>query len=154
MIDVSNVKYSIIPLSKKVIDDTLALKIKVFKDVSHPSKMYNMVLKDKLLNDDYVVFVATYNDEIIGCSYVTNVVFNDEAIILIEYLFVEDEYQHLGIGRNLLKFVLNNKKALEDIFSLKFSKCIIGYAGKDKEDFYRGSGFEYNSNEVYMSRRV
>ena len=105
MIDSKELELLIVPLSKKVIDETVALKSEVFKDTAHPSKLYNLVLKDKLLNEEYVVFEAKYNDELVGGAFVTYIVLDEEPILIIEYIFVKDEYQNRGIGTRLLIYM-------------------------------------------------
>lgn len=152
MIDSKKLDLLLVPLSKKVIDETVALKSEVFKDTTHPSKIYNMVLKEKLLNEEYVVFEAKYNDELVGGAFVTYIVLDGEPILILEYIFVKDEYQNKGIGTRLLKYIFDNIPILNKMFDQEFKKWMLNPFNIDKE-FYEKLGFSY-SDSVYMTKNI
>ena len=153
MIESKDISFNIIPLTEGEIDKSLELKSEAFNDISTPSKIFNVVLKEKLMNEEYIVFGAYYKGQLIGGSFVTYLDIKDESTLLIEYIFIKKEYRRQGIATRLMKYIFDNKEIIEKMFSREFNKCIINPITKGEKELYQKMGFK-DDEMIFMSRSM
>ena len=69
------------------------------------------------LKEGKMVAVGAYLDgKLIGGAYISSSMHS----LYIEQLFVNKEYQHQGIGSNIVRYILNNKGYFEKYFNEKY----------------------------------
>lgn len=103
----------------------------------------------ELKKNKYLVFGCYLDNQLVGACYISNL-YNS---LYIEQLFILKEYQNspYHLGSNLLKFVLTNKKIVEDYFNSKFNFSYLdNYKGTS--NFYKNLG--YTEKESTMKRRI
>lgn len=153
MIDSKEISFNIIPLTEGEIDKSMEVKSEAFNDISTSSKIFNMILKEKLKNEEYIVFGAYYKNKLIGGSFVTYFDIKDEAVLLIEYIFIKKEYRRQGIATRLMKFIFDSKELMEQMFSREFKKCLINPITQEEKKLYQKMGFD-DDELVFMSRSM
>ena len=104
--------------------------IKLFEDVFEevnvviPKQSY---LEDLLNKKDFVVFVATLNDKVVGglTAYELKKYYSESSEIFIYDIAIDREHQRKGVGKMLLSG-LNEycaEKGIKEIFVLHLSDC-------------------------------
>ena len=80
-----------------------------------------------------------------GC-YVSNL----NGTLYIDHLFVKPMFQNTGLrfGRMLLRYILANKQAVEEIFKRKFSTSTIEPIDEKSEALYLKEGYEYKGEKM------
>jgi ribosomal protein S18 acetylase RimI-like enzyme len=109
----------------------------LFLSVSWSSGNYPDKLATAMKNSN-TVFTAWDNEKLVG---LINVLDDSIMTAYIHYLLIMPEYQHVGIGKSLIKMVIDKYKSFLRI-------VLIAY---DKEtEFYKHCGFEIGEKKVPM----
>ena len=105
---------------------------------------------DELLNNKLYSLGVLDNSNIIGGCYFHK--FNDHLIV--DQIFVKNEYQNNGIGSNLIKTILLNKDKFEDLLGGELNICEIEALNKGARNLYIKMGFkERKMDEDMMYKR-
>ena len=129
------------------------------KKINELGKKYNtnfqnlFDIKEIIDNNDYKVYVADVNNEIIGFLIILDT-FEISNIILI---FVKEEYRHKHIGTNLLDYYLTE-------LSLDIDKVLleVNVTNENAINFYKKFGFDIihtrknyysDNNDAYIMER-
>lgn len=105
------------------------------------------------VEDGKLFFAGAYlNEELVAGCFMSN----KYDSIFIEELFVAKKYQNkgLGIGSNLLKFILDNKEELEIYYDKKFDYTKLEAASKSLEEFYEKLGYHTQDSFINMVKRI
>ena len=136
-------------IRKALISDSVALT-ELSEQLGYPTTVKEVENRVKyLLNKkDHQIFVAEYNDKIIGfISFERYDILYYPSGLNITGLVVEKNYRNKGIGKLLLKIA--EKYAIEN--SLIFLRANSGSQRLDAHQFYRKNGF---SNEKDQKRFI
>lgn len=111
----------------------------------------NQYYYDMFINHNMLVYGVFYRDELVGGAYVSS----SFQSLFIEQLFVKREFQHnnLHVGSELLKYIINNKKACESFFNAKFD--VSRLENRNNDSLYKRFGYKEEDN-IYgtMKRRI
>jgi len=136
-------------IRKALISDSVALN-ELSEQLGYPTTVEEVEDRVKyLLNKkDHQIFVAEYNDKIIGfISFERYDILYYPSGLNITGLVVDKNYRNKGIGKLLLKIA--EKYAIEN--SLIFLRANSGSQRLDAHQFYRKNGF---SNEKDQKRFI
>ena len=136
-------------IRKALISDSVALT-ELSEQLGYPTTVKEVENRVKyLLNKkDHQIFVAEYNDKIIGfISFERYDILYYPSGLNITGLVVDKNYRNTGIGKLLLKIA--EKYAIEN--SLIFLRANSGSQRLDAHQFYRKNGF---SNEKDQKRFI
>lgn len=122
---------------KTIKDFSVEDLVVLFESVEWSSAKFPDKLRKSLKNSD-TVLSAWCNDKLIG---LINCISDKSMIAYFHYLLVNPEYQGLGIGKTLLKQMLEIHKDCE-------TKILISY--KEKTDFYEKNGFVSDHQKTPM----
>ena len=103
---------------------------------------------NEIKKNKYIIYAAVIEDEIIAACYVSNL-----YQLYIEQLFTIKEYSSLKIGRQLLEFVLNNKKEIEETFNSKMDYSYLSTRCNSLNNYFKEIGYK-EINDVYMRKHI
>ena len=109
----------------------------LFLSVGWSSGNYPDKLAIAMKNSD-TVFSAWDNQKLVG---LVNVLDDSIMTAYIHYLLVMPEYQHRGIGKNLMKMIADKY--------LSYLRIVL-VAYEPESDFYKNRGFEIGEGKVPM----
>ena len=144
-----NIKYKIISLTEENINLLEKIRFNAYgideEKMSHKKSFYINDLK----SGKYLVIGAFLEEILVAACYTKNTYHS----LYIDQLFVLKKYQKtpLHIGSNLLKYILDNHKIIEEYFQEKFHYSYLDdYRGT--KDFYQNLG--YIEKENLMKRHL
>lgn len=144
-----DIKYKIISLTEENIDLLEKIRFNAYdineEKMPHTESFYINDLK----SGKYLVIGAFLKGMLVAACYTKNTY----HALYIDQLFVLKKYQKtpLHIGSNLLKYILDNHKIIEDYFQEKFYYSYLDdYRGT--KDFYQNLG--YIEKENLMKRHL
>jgi ribosomal protein S18 acetylase RimI-like enzyme len=109
----------------------------LFLSVSWSSGNYPDKLVIAMKNSD-TVFTAWDNQKLVG---LINVLDDSVMTAYIHYLLVMPKYQHVGVGKNLIKLVTDTYKSFLRILLIAYDREI---------EFYKHQGFETGEEKTPM----
>lgn len=100
----------------------------------------------QIRNGNYLVFVTLLDNKIVSGCYLSNA-YNSLSV---EQLFVRPEYQEKGLhlGKNLLKYILDNKYIIEEYFQQKFTTSTISPISEKSKKIYESLGYT-TTNKIF-----
>lgn len=113
---------------------------------------YDKYYIDNIINGSILVFTCYQDGKLISGCYVSNA-FNS---LYIDYLFVLPEYQQKGlhIGKQLLEYILANKKQIEEYFNQEFTESKL-YATNDKtKKIYSKMGYTEDPTTELLCKKL
>lgn len=122
-----------------------------FADIKDYIANYRIDMRSHLEDSYKIIFVATYNNNTIG--YVTAEIcpfhylyYNTETYCTVGDITLEEEYQHLGIGKLFLEEVKKWAKSYE------VNKLILNVFSKNTKalNFFKKQGFDDNFNTLVL----
>lgn len=144
-----NIKYKIIPLTEKNIIKLEEIRFNAYEINTNDFSPQDSFHTNQLKNNKYLVFGVYLNEKLVGACYISN----SYNSLYIEQLFILKEYQNTKyhLGTNLLKYVLDNKKVIEDYYSTKlyFSRL---ENHNESSNLYKNLG--YSEDEFRMKKRI
>lgn len=116
-------------------------------------KKYNpslddIVIKDhfnKMLNDDNIILLGYYLDEIVGYILIRR---TSNNTCLLDGLYVLEDYRNQGIGKSLINEAINRCKKL----NIKYVDINVIEKNEIAKNIYKNLGF--NSFEVKLRREL
>lgn len=145
----NNIHYKLIPLTNENIELLENIRYNAFGIDKNKLEIESSFYAKKLKEKKYIVFGVSLNNQLVGACYISNY----HNSLYIEQLFILKKYQKtkLHLGTNLLKFILSNKKIVENYFNTKFYFSYLENY-KDTSDFYKTLGYE--EKEFFMRKRL
>ncbi len=108
---------------------------------------------EKMYNAELLIFGMYLDNILVAGCYVSDS-FNT---LFIDQLFVKKEFQETGLylGRHLLKYILENREAVEKYFHYKPSKSQLFFIDKKSKNTYEKLGYEIENKEIgLMSKKL
>lgn len=104
---------------------------------------------EKQIDDNKILPIGGYvNDELVAGIYISSALNS----LFIEQLFVKKEYRHNGYGKQIVKFVLDNKHIFEEFFKQEFDFSKAEIRNNDALKLVENLGYS-ETNDIYGTFR-
>ena len=104
---------------------------------------------EKQIEDNKILPIGGYvNDELVAGIYISAALNS----LFIEQLFVKKEYRHNGYGKQIVKFVLDNKHIFEEFFKQEFDFSKAEIRNNDALKLVENLGYS-ETNDIYGTFR-
>ncbi len=104
---------------------------------------------EKQIDDNKILPIGGYvNDELVAGIYISAALNS----LFIEQLFVKKEYRHNGYGKQIVKFVLDNKHIFEEFFKQEFDFSKAEIRNNDALKLVENLGYS-ETNDIYGTFR-
>lgn len=98
-----------------------------------------------------LLFTCEINEITVAACYISNS-FNS---LYVEYLFVLPEYQEksLHLGKNLLQYICDNKKIVEEYFNCKLNHSLLSPTTEKSRAIYESMGYKVTNKILNIMRK-
>ncbi len=104
---------------------------------------------EKQIDDNKILPIGGYvNDKLVAGIYISAALNS----LFIEQLFVKKEYRHNGYGKQIVKFVLDNKHIFEEFFKQEFDFSKAEIRNNDALKLVENLGYS-ETNDIYGTFR-
>lgn len=100
-----------------------------------------------------LVFLCLVDDKPVAACYISN--YNNT--LFVEYLFTLAEYQRkqLYYGKNLLQYILDNKKIVEEYFECTINQSLLYPANNNVIPLYESLGYKIQqTSDLKMTKEI
>lgn len=136
------------------LDNIILLEKTRFKCFGIESSYYDMsntYSANEMAKGKYLVYGAFIKDNLVGACYVSN----SWSTLYVEYIFVLPEYQKhaLHVGSTLLKYVLSQKKYINEYYNCEFTHSYLDSSNKSS-GFYEKLGYTKSNVPNFMKKTL
>ncbi len=111
----------------------------------------NTYYAQEMKRGKYLVYGSFFQSELVAGCYISDAFHS----LFIEQLFVKKCYQETGlyIGRNLLRYILQNKFVFEEFFQMQFFYSKLSPSSQKSTLIYEKMGYSESSSELGLFRK-
>lgn len=128
-------------------DDTLIAleKLRAEAFETEPNFRYNWYI-NSIQSGKCLAFGTYINDEL-GAGAIIE---QSKNILYITLIFTKPKYQNSGLrlSRELLKYIISNKKIIDEYYNSDIAQVELSYMGKKTHDLYIKEGFQEESEDI------
>lgn len=138
-----NIEYKTLPPTKTNLLKLEKIRLNAYnintKDLSPKETFYYQKLKEK----KYLIYTCYLNNKLVGGCYISN----SNNSLYIEQLFISKNQQNskYHLGKNLLKYILTQKKEIEKYFNQTFNYSTLDSLPK-ATTLYKSLGYKQKNN--------
>lgn len=146
----ANLIYNVLDNSEETALNIEGIRGKVYDlpDTFNPRRSY---YTGAIKEGNMLVFTCEIEGEIVAACYVSNTCDS----LYIEHLFVLPKYQGRGLqlGRNLLQFIFDNKKLVEEYFNQQFDNSQLTPTSEKARAIYIKMGYYLDNKVLNIMRK-
>ncbi len=147
------IEYELLPPTEETVIQMEGIRFNSY-GIKEDNWFINNHYQKNILDGKMLVFACKVNDEIKAGCYVS---ITRRNMLFIEHLFVALDCQETGLrlGRNLLTYVHNHKKNIEEYFSVPIQYSYLEYGSTKAKTIYEKIGYcEFNNTIGCMKKAI